>query len=269
MRGSRAVYRVLLLAYPRAFRRRFGAEMEQVFSDRCRAVMKSSGTAGMARFWLHMLADLAIAAGRERTACAEPRLAASAPFCILIDDPPRNGALLAGSVATLVLFAAVALGMRSNTPRRWLFTPSARAEHAHLFAWPRLESPGAGGNATAGNAAARGDTPQALLSWFDVVDVVVLSEADSARATQLINDPNFPRKVRFVAVSTDSALYDRQVRNVNQQMPGRLRLRIIPANPNSVGNVLAQGYKTLVICNAEQAMLLDLRFWGRVYRSTD
>lgn len=61
------IYHVLLYVYPREFRARFGAEMRQVFRDRCRAAARASGKPPL-RFFLAMLKDWLVSAGNERTA---------------------------------------------------------------------------------------------------------------------------------------------------------------------------------------------------------
>ena len=44
------IYAVLLYAYPREFRLRFGGEMAQVFRDRCRSIARRQGLRGLLRF---------------------------------------------------------------------------------------------------------------------------------------------------------------------------------------------------------------------------
>jgi signal peptidase I len=56
------VYGALLYAYPKEFRERFGAEMRQVFRDRCRAASPGSPM----RFFLAIGKDWVLSAGRER-----------------------------------------------------------------------------------------------------------------------------------------------------------------------------------------------------------
>ena len=51
------IYRFLLLAYPSAFRRKWGAEMAQVFRDECRTELAYNGLIGLIQFWLHTLYD--------------------------------------------------------------------------------------------------------------------------------------------------------------------------------------------------------------------
>jgi putative ABC transport system permease protein len=67
-RGSvdRALYRVLLRLYPRAFRERFGSEMEALFVERADATPAT--LRGRLTLWRTTLADLAASAARERLA---------------------------------------------------------------------------------------------------------------------------------------------------------------------------------------------------------
>jgi hypothetical protein len=59
------VYTVLLCAYPKAFRRQFGSEMQQVFRDRCRAAARENS---LPRFVLLTLWDWLSSSLRERLA---------------------------------------------------------------------------------------------------------------------------------------------------------------------------------------------------------
>jgi putative ABC transport system permease protein len=53
------VFRALLVVYPREFRRRFGEEMVEFFLAR-RVDQRRRGSAATIRFWLHLVADIAI-----------------------------------------------------------------------------------------------------------------------------------------------------------------------------------------------------------------
>jgi membrane protein insertase Oxa1/YidC/SpoIIIJ len=63
---SDAVYRRLLVCYPKAFRAAYGAEMAQVFRDRAREVYRGRGAAGLLALWVAALRDLVAAAVAER-----------------------------------------------------------------------------------------------------------------------------------------------------------------------------------------------------------
>src|SRR5687768_14282522 len=56
MSRSERVYRLLLLAYPGAFRREYGEQMEQAFGDLYR--VKRSEHGGIARLWMRTIVDL-------------------------------------------------------------------------------------------------------------------------------------------------------------------------------------------------------------------
>ena len=67
MSRSERVYRVLLLAYPREFRRGCGAEMAQAFGDLCREEKRRGGAWGLVGLWFRTLVDLASTALAERS----------------------------------------------------------------------------------------------------------------------------------------------------------------------------------------------------------
>lgn len=56
---STSTYRLMLLAYPRAFRCEFGDSMAQVFGDAVRDAWNGAGPAGVALLWMRTLADVA------------------------------------------------------------------------------------------------------------------------------------------------------------------------------------------------------------------
>ena len=62
---SDRAYRILLAAYPAAFRRRYGPEMAQVFRTCCRLAYRASGASGVLRLWLPALWDWARSAVGE------------------------------------------------------------------------------------------------------------------------------------------------------------------------------------------------------------
>jgi hypothetical protein len=65
MLRSQKFFRLILLAYPREFRREFGPDMTQVFRDCYRAEEKNSGPLGVWRLWVHTLFDLVRTAPKE------------------------------------------------------------------------------------------------------------------------------------------------------------------------------------------------------------
>ena len=64
--GSERLYRALLAAYPKEFRRAYGREMAQVFRCMCREEVVSSGSRGLVRLWVRTLWDLLTTALAER-----------------------------------------------------------------------------------------------------------------------------------------------------------------------------------------------------------
>ena len=63
---SERVYRLLLVAYPAAFRRAYGPAMAQLFRDCCLAAVQARGGAGLLALWRHTLGDLVSSGLRER-----------------------------------------------------------------------------------------------------------------------------------------------------------------------------------------------------------
>jgi hypothetical protein len=63
---SEHVYRVLLLAYPKEYRREYGPQMEQAFRDLRREALRRGGI-GLARLWVRVGLDLASSAAVERS----------------------------------------------------------------------------------------------------------------------------------------------------------------------------------------------------------
>src|SRR6185436_8773174 len=61
------IYSVMLYAYPRDFRLRYGAEMKQFFHDRCRELLRDRVGRGVwFRFAVRNLADWMVSTVRER-----------------------------------------------------------------------------------------------------------------------------------------------------------------------------------------------------------
>lgn len=63
---SQRIYRLMLMAYPLAFRREYGSYMVQLFRDCDRKERLLQRPAGLPRFWLHVLVDLATTAPKQR-----------------------------------------------------------------------------------------------------------------------------------------------------------------------------------------------------------
>jgi len=65
-RAERA-YGILLLAYPREFRRRYRGEMVRAFGDLCREAKRRGGASGLVMLWVCTMPDLASTAFAERS----------------------------------------------------------------------------------------------------------------------------------------------------------------------------------------------------------
>ena len=104
---SEKIYAWLLRLYPSHFREAYGNEALQLFRDRAR---DEKGFFPSLRLWLDLLADLAISVPREYGyvqptllgASAQHRLDGVPAFYVLEGESPRLGALLFGSVLSLV-----------------------------------------------------------------------------------------------------------------------------------------------------------------------
>jgi hypothetical protein len=73
MPRSERVYGMLLLVYPREFRRRYGGEMVQVFGDLCREAKRRGGALGMMMLWVRTVPDLTSTAIVERSRAVSRR----------------------------------------------------------------------------------------------------------------------------------------------------------------------------------------------------
>jgi putative ABC transport system permease protein len=93
---SGRVYGLLLVGYPREFRRRHGAAMVELFLEKRDDVRANATAGGRARFWLATLSDVARNAAAERAAQRQRARAAA---------PPRTRGSAFGSLAQDVRFA--------------------------------------------------------------------------------------------------------------------------------------------------------------------
>jgi len=67
MSCSERFFRVMLLAYPREFRRDYGAEMVRAFGDLCLEEKRRGGASGLVMVWVRTVPDLATTAFVERS----------------------------------------------------------------------------------------------------------------------------------------------------------------------------------------------------------
>jgi len=133
------LYRVLLRAYPADFRQRYGGEMAQVFSDRCRGIARTQGLRGLLWFAVRSVPDWLITTTRERMAATNETAGASqafdgAPrFYTVAGFGPRPGALIHGGVLSVAIFAAISFVIgHSGSPRRFLIG-SHHPSRSHLL----------------------------------------------------------------------------------------------------------------------------------------
>lgn len=85
MSRSERVYRVLLLAYPREFRRDRGSEMAQLFGDLCREEQRRGGAIGLLMVWVRTAPDLVATAFAERSRVMRDRwLSILAPLALIL-----------------------------------------------------------------------------------------------------------------------------------------------------------------------------------------
>lgn len=75
----RGLYRVLLVAYPKRFRRVYGEHMMQVFGDQCREARRG-GVVGLVRLGFRTALDVMVSAIRERSKALGPLVSESGGF---------------------------------------------------------------------------------------------------------------------------------------------------------------------------------------------
>ena len=127
VRFSTPLYRVLLAAFPRRFRARFGAEIADTFELLARDAWREGGVRGLGRLWIQTFADLGRNGGGERIGNANLVAAPSPPpeaprgrkagmFDTLAQDLLFAARTLrrAPAFATAVI-ATIALGIGANT----------------------------------------------------------------------------------------------------------------------------------------------------------
>jgi hypothetical protein len=111
---SEKIYALLLRLYPSRFRAEYGDEALQLFRDRAR---NERGFFPTLRLWLDLLADLAISVPSEYfhaqpafiVSPVRQHLDGTPSFFLLENESPRLGALLFGSVLSLLAIATVSV----------------------------------------------------------------------------------------------------------------------------------------------------------------
>jgi peptidase S41-like protein len=118
---SEKIYACLLRLFPSHFREAYGDEALQLFRDRAR---DERGFFPRVRFWLDLLADLAISVPRQYRyvrpafagAAVQRRLESAPVFFVLVDELPGPGALIFGSALSMMALSlfSISLGHAGN-----------------------------------------------------------------------------------------------------------------------------------------------------------
>jgi EF hand len=141
-RWLRRVYRLLLYTYPPDFRRRYGRDMERVFSDRCRSISQTDGLRGLLRFGAHAAADWFATTVREGIASMRvpAQAAATGPvfdgvpvFYTCGSSMPSRGSLINGAVLSLAVFSAVSFLIGLGGSHRIWHIGSHHPSRSHLL----------------------------------------------------------------------------------------------------------------------------------------
>jgi hypothetical protein len=110
--ASARLYGSLLALYPKAFRRRYGAEMRRDFRELSREGLEEGGGIGLARIWAAAFSDLALTALKERSTM----LARNAYLPVEPEIAARWGALsalLGGSLGITLYLVEAAFSLSS------------------------------------------------------------------------------------------------------------------------------------------------------------
>src|SRR6266436_686278 len=149
---SDRIYAWLLRLYPSHFRAAYGDEALQLFRDRAR---DEKGFFPSLRLWLDLLVDLAISVPREygyvqpalTGVSAQQRLDGIPAFVVLEGESPRPGALLFGSVLSLVALGTFWMVLsRAGSNAGIGFMASGQSQGDSRFA--QQQTPQAGTSAT-------------------------------------------------------------------------------------------------------------------------
>ena len=190
---SEKIYSRLLKLFPSRFRDVYGEDALQLFRDRAR---DEKGLFPTLRLWLDLLADLAISVPREYF-YAEPELLAAHPrsggipsFYVLGEESPRPGALVFGtlfSVLALATFSALlshgAVYRRTTTPARQRYSPAFRDSHASQPSSAVTSATGDKALLSAGAGATLGSRERAFVPRYDhpvLVDPTAPHSANSS-----------------------------------------------------------------------------------------
>jgi hypothetical protein len=133
---SEKIYALLLRLYPTRFRAEYGDEALQLFRDRAR---DERGFFPTLRLWLDLLADLAISVPSEYfhaqpafiVSPVRQHLDGTPSFFLLENESPRLGALLFGSVLSLLAIATVSVLNGHGASYRPLGALAAQSQYAN------------------------------------------------------------------------------------------------------------------------------------------
>ena len=173
---NQRLYRTMLLAYPRAFRQVYGADMVQVFGDRLRGERERSGRRASLRVWFLTLLDLFKTAPLQRM---EKKMTREAAFAVVF---------AVGLVAAVAFFATgtggsgiglVAVGVVTLAVMALALTGSFKRERAR-------------GNTPSGKFGVR-DWWVVLAGLLGLVEIVMITG-------QLINDPKWENALALAIV---------------------------------------------------------------------
>ena len=107
--ASAWLYGALLVLYPKAFRRRYEAEMRRDFRELSREGLQEGGTTELVGVWVQAFSDLVLTALKERSTL----LAARSAYSLAVD--PR---IAVRAMVVAVVLVAVAVTLASSTRTR-------------------------------------------------------------------------------------------------------------------------------------------------------
>jgi Ca2+-binding EF-hand superfamily protein len=137
------LYRTLLFAYPPNFRRQYASEMTQFFGDRCRAVVRTRGLAGLVGLGVHTAADWLVTTVYEGIAymrATPPSAGATSHafdgvpvFYTCGHESPRPSALINGGVLSIAVFALISFLIGHGGTQRFWLIGSHHPSRSHLL----------------------------------------------------------------------------------------------------------------------------------------
>ena len=206
------VYRAVLHTYPRDFRRRFGAEMLQVFRDRGRCVAETHGLAGLAWFGFHTGADWMLSGIREgiasmstsnpsNSAAVQP--ASGVPIFYICDESlPRASALVNGAVLAAAFLAGVCLLIARGGGFPSVLIGSHEPRHSHLIPAP-TSAPPAGLNT---EVRVKPEPSEAIPFYFRLLAIVSALDANHDGVISAGEIANAPKLLAALDANHDGKL---------------------------------------------------------------